>query len=114
MTSFRWGHYLPTWLRGTRGILVGVAALGIGGAAIGWPWLLAVGIAPILLSTLPCLAMCALGLCAMGKSCSKSNASQDAKTDTAVSTSAPTLLAAESEPMPPPQPVREPERTTVS
>lgn len=35
-------------------------ALGLG---LGWNWLAAAGIAPLLLALLPCVAMCALGLC---------------------------------------------------
>ncbi|RVH28084.1 hypothetical protein CN211_25985 [Sinorhizobium meliloti] len=33
------------------------------GLAFNWNWLVAAGVAPPLLSVLPCLAMCALGLC---------------------------------------------------
>jgi hypothetical protein len=33
---------------------------------LNWGWLTAVGAAPILLSLLPCAAMCALGLCMRG------------------------------------------------
>lgn len=55
--------YLPTWLCGRRGLILGVVVLIGGGTALGWPWLLALGVAPILLSLLPCAAMCALGLC---------------------------------------------------
>lgn len=113
MSSSRWGNYLPTWLHGTRGLLVGAAVLGIGGLVAGWPWLVAAGIAPILLSTLPCLVMCALGLCAMGKSMNSGAATQDAKTDTVVSMAAPVLLNAEPEPVSVSQPVREPERATL-
>ena len=39
------------------------AALIVGGVALNWGWLVAAGLAPILLSLLPCAAMCALGLC---------------------------------------------------
>ena len=57
---------LPSWLRGRRGlILLGALVLGLG-AAFNWKWLVAAGIAPLLLSVLPCLVMCALGLC-MGR-----------------------------------------------
>ncbi|MGP8124138.1 MAG: hypothetical protein ACLP8B_26920 [Xanthobacteraceae bacterium] len=56
-----------------RGALI-VAGLVIlaAGLAIGWPWLSAIGAAPILISLAPCAAMCALGLCMhrmTGKSC---------------------------------------------
>lgn len=44
----------------------GVTAVGL---ALGWDWLAAVGVAPVLLAAAPCLGMCALGLCMnrMGK-----------------------------------------------
>ena len=35
------------------------------GLALKWNWLVAVGIAPVILSVLPCVVMCALGLCMM-------------------------------------------------
>lgn len=31
-----------------------------------WGWLVAIGLAPILLAIAPCAAMCALGMCTMG------------------------------------------------
>jgi hypothetical protein len=34
----------------------------------GWAWLVAAGLAPIILSTLPCLVMCAFGVCMMCRS----------------------------------------------
>ncbi len=62
------GHYLGA----RRGIIVlALAAAGIG-LYLGWGWLAAVGIAPLLLALAPCAAMCALGLCMNrggGKSC---------------------------------------------
>ena len=97
MIGSRWNSYLPTWLHGSRGILLGVAALAIGGAALGWPWLVALGIAPILLSLAPCALMCAFGVCAMCKG-SKSTASQDTKTDAVISTTAPLLVTDQLEP----------------
>ena len=57
-------------------IFLAVAVLGAG-AALNWSWLVAIGIAPILLAVAPCAAMCALGLCMKGggKSCSSSTQS---------------------------------------
>lgn len=53
------GYYVGT----RRALLVfGIAAL-VGGLALNWNWLATIGAAPIILSTLPCLVMCALGLC---------------------------------------------------
>lgn len=57
---------LPNWLGGRRRwVLAGLAAVGAG-LALNWDWLTAVGAAPILISLLPCAAMCALGLCMRG------------------------------------------------
>jgi hypothetical protein len=61
------------YLGGRRGLwlLAGVAL--VAGAAFNWSWLVAVGIAPIFIAVLPCVAMCALGLCMnkmAGRSCS--------------------------------------------
>src|SRR3546814_12794177 len=51
------------YLGGRRGLLILAAVAIVAGLALNWSWLVAVGIAPILLGVLPCLAMCALGLC---------------------------------------------------
>ncbi|MBI1774440.1 MAG: hypothetical protein HYR63_03745 [Proteobacteria bacterium] len=62
-----------TWLTGRRGLIVAAIVLSTVGLSLGWGWLAAIGVAPILLSVLPCLAMCALGICMQsmgGKSCS--------------------------------------------
>lgn len=71
------------YLGGRRGLLILAAVAVIAGLALNWSWLVAAGIAPILLGVLPCLAMCALGLCmhrAGGKSCStRSGTSEDAE-----------------------------------
>ena len=65
-------HTIETWggrLRqyaGNRLVLVGVAAVLVAlGLYLGWGWLAALGLAPIILSLAPCVAMCALGLCMM-------------------------------------------------
>jgi hypothetical protein len=55
------------------------------GLALNWSWLVAAGIAPFLLTALPCVAMCALGLCMGrkgGQSCSAEN-TPSKTTDTA-------------------------------
>ena len=52
---------------GSRFGLVVLAALALGlGAYSSWGWLVAAGIAPLLLTFAPCTAMCALGMCTMG------------------------------------------------
>ena len=43
--------------------LVLVAVAVVAAAAFNWSWLVAVGVAPLLLTLLPCAAMCALHLC---------------------------------------------------
>jgi hypothetical protein len=35
----------------------------VAGLFFGWGWLVAIGLAPILVSLAPCLLMCALGIC---------------------------------------------------
>ncbi|GGG52383.1 hypothetical protein GCM10010964_44420 [Caldovatus sediminis] len=54
---------LPPWLRSRWAVVLGVFALVGAALALGWPWLAAAGLAPLVLSVLPCAAMCALGLC---------------------------------------------------
>jgi len=44
--------------------LVLAAVALVAGAAFNWSLLVAVGAAPLLIAVLPCVAMCALGLCA--------------------------------------------------
>ena len=64
------------YIGGRRGLFVLAIGIAVAGMAMNWGWLVAVGIAPILLVVLPCAAMCALGLCmnkAGGKSCSSGN-----------------------------------------
>ena len=57
-------HYL-----GRRAGFVAMAAIALGaGAYFNWGWLVAAGIAPLIISIAPCAAMCALGLCMSGRS----------------------------------------------
>jgi len=58
---------LPSWIGDRRVLAVSGLALGGGGLALGWDWLAAVGMAPLILAAAPCLVMCALGLCVMGR-----------------------------------------------
>jgi hypothetical protein len=46
-------------------LAIGGAALGVIAAAVlwQWSWLVAIGVAPLLLAMAPCAAMCGLGLC---------------------------------------------------
>lgn len=57
---------------GRRGLIILTMAIVGAGLALNWSWLVAVGVAPVLLAFAPCAAMCALGLCMNkmgGKSC---------------------------------------------
>lgn len=58
---------LRAWA-GDRRVLAaaGLAVIGAG-LALGWNWLVAAGIAPLIVAAAPCLLMCAFGLCMMGK-----------------------------------------------
>ncbi len=56
---------LPAWVTRNRLMMAGGAVV-VGGLALNWGWLTAIGVAPILLAVAPCGIMCALGLCAMG------------------------------------------------
>lgn len=61
-------YYLDGW----RGVVVLAIIAAVVGIGLSWNWLVAAGIAPILLATLPCLVMCGLGLCMnklIGSSC---------------------------------------------
>lgn len=72
------------------------ALLALGGVAVaiglyfgGWGWLVAAGLAPILLSTLPCLVMCAFGVCAMCRSNKTQSVVSSRAADSATSPTAP-------------------------
>lgn len=57
------------------GIVAGLVVIaGLGLALGGWGWLVAAGLAPIILSLAPCLVMCGLGVCMMGMNKSKATA----------------------------------------
>ena len=48
-----------------RTTLIALTVAGVAsGLFLGWDWLVAAGLAPLLFAVLPCAAMCALGLCA--------------------------------------------------
>jgi hypothetical protein len=73
-------YYVGRYLGGHRGLIIlTLAALGIG-LALNWSWLVAIGVAPLLISLAPCAAMCALGLCMSrmgGQSCSSEPSATD-------------------------------------
>ena len=73
-------------------VLLTLATIAIvAGLALNWSWLVAAGLAPILISTLPCLIMCAFGVCMMCCSGEKHSAQVG---DAAEAANPPTTLAA--------------------
>lgn len=72
--------YAARYYLGNRWTLVAVAGLAVilGLSFGGWGWLVAAGLLPILLSTLPCLIMCGFGVCMMCRGEKKTTASGDA------------------------------------
>ena len=58
---------LRYWLRDRRVLIGLVVAAVVAGAAFNWSWLVAAGLAPIVLMMAPCGGMCAIGMCKKGK-----------------------------------------------
>ena len=82
------GERVRSWLTSPRGLLlVGIAVIAVG-LALGWNWVVALGVAPIVLAVAPCALMCALGMCMMGMGHGKTagpTAALEAKTSEPVS-----------------------------
>ena len=73
-------YYAGQYLGGRRGLIIATLAAAGVGLALNWSWLVAIGVAPLLISLAPCAAMCALGLCMSrmgGKSCSNQPSATD-------------------------------------
>ena len=86
----RLGLNLARYYLGNRWVLVALGAgVLLAGIALNWSWLVAAGIAPILLSTLPCLVMCGLGLCTLCRSSEKQSTPSRDAADAAISPPAP-------------------------
>lgn len=81
--------YAARYYLRNRWTLVALAGLAIAFGLYfgGWGWLVAAGLAPIVLSTLPCLIMCGLGVCMMCRGQQQSTVSRDAA-DTGTSAAA--------------------------
>jgi hypothetical protein len=58
---------LRSWIGNRRVLAVAGLAVTGTGLGLGWDWLTAVGIAPLIVATAPCLIMCALGIYMMGR-----------------------------------------------
>ena len=61
------------WFTRRRGVLILSVIVIAAGLYFNWAWLVAAGIAPVLVAVSPCLLMCALGVChrvwTSGESC---------------------------------------------
>ena len=55
------------WMRDRRVLAGAGLAVAGSGLALGWGWLTAAGVAPLIVSAAPCLLMCVLGLCMRGR-----------------------------------------------
>lgn len=89
-------HATRYYLGGSRGLIAAGAAIVVAGLAFNWSWLVATGIAPLLLSVLPCVAMCALGLC-MNRMTGRSCPTADVSDKAVEGTDGPKTLAADLE-----------------
>lgn len=75
------------------GLLVLASVAVIAGLSFGgWGWLVAAGLAPVILSTLPCLVMCGFGVCMMCRSNKAQSTAPRGVMDAA--TSSPALIVA--------------------
>ena len=66
-TAQRARDFVRRAVAGPRGLIILGIAVVAGGLVLGWGWLTAVGLAPIILALAPCAAMCAIGMCAMSR-----------------------------------------------
>jgi len=60
-----------------RFLIAAVLTIAVAGA-LNWSWLIAIGVAPLILSLLPCVVMCGLGLCmnGIGGSCKRETSAE--------------------------------------
>lgn len=58
---------IVAWIRfhlsGRRGLTILLIPVAITGITLNWSWLVSSDVLPILITVLPCLVMCGLGLC---------------------------------------------------
>ncbi len=82
------GLHIARYYLGNRWVLVALGAVVlVASIGLNWGRLVAAGVAPILLSTLPCLIMCGLGLCMLCRSGEQKTTARDAA-DAATSSAA--------------------------
>jgi hypothetical protein len=86
---WRDGLRIVRYYLGNRWVLVALGGVVlVAGIALNWGWLVAAGVAPILLSTLPCLVMCGLGLCMMCRGSGEKQTTASDVADTTTSSAA--------------------------
>jgi hypothetical protein len=91
-------YHVGRYLGGRRGLLVMAVAVLVIGGVLNWSWLVAVGIAPLLIAIAPCAVMCALGLCMRrpgGRSCSSESSAVDRQSRARSSSSEPRAVVAD-------------------
>jgi hypothetical protein len=87
---WREGLHIARYYLGNRWVLLALGAgVLLAGIGLNWSWLVAAGIAPILISVLPCLVMCGLGVCMLCRSGDKQSTSQPDAADASTSPAAP-------------------------
>jgi hypothetical protein len=59
-------NQIRSWLGNRVALAIAGTVVIVAGLALGWNWLTAIGAAPLILATAPCLVMCAFGMCMMG------------------------------------------------
>ena len=60
-------RFIASWYTPRRGLILAGLGIVAAGLALGWNWLSAIGVAPLILSLAPCAAMCALGVCVVAQ-----------------------------------------------
>lgn len=72
-------HAARYYLGGKRGFLALAATALVVGLTLNWDLLVVAGIAPLLIGLVPCMAMCALGLCMMRKGAGRTSSPDTAR-----------------------------------
>lgn len=78
-----WIQALRYWLSGRFGIIVLASSVVGAGLWFNWGWLVSIGLAPLILTFLPCVVMCALGLCMHGRDGTRSGRNPTSEPDDA-------------------------------
>jgi hypothetical protein len=77
-----WAGTLHPWVVNRWALTLAGLTLAGSGLTLGWSWLTAIGVAPLIVAAAPCLVMCAVGACVMCRSNPGANTSSAAPTET--------------------------------